>query len=90
MKLSRAKTFRTLARTAIPKATKVIANIAKNVLPELALGVSSALASLWIQKLFGESILMPPEMVQHVSPFNTWTPHQVNDAKQADMNCSPF
>ena len=46
-------------------ATKALPNIAKNVLPGLAQGVSSALASLGINKLFGGSIMMSPEMIEY-------------------------
>ena len=57
--------FASIASKVSPMATKALPNIAKNVLPGLAQGVSSALASLGINILFVGSIMMRPEMIEY-------------------------
>ena len=71
-------------------ATKALPTIAKTVLPGLAQGVSSALTSLGINKLFGGSIMMQPEMIEYFSSFNIWTPQQLNDMNNAYNQGSPI
>ena len=79
-----------IASNVLPLATNALPNVAKNVLPGLAHGVSSALASLGINTLFGGSILMQPEMIEYFSPFNIWTPQQLNDMNNAYNPGSPL
>ena len=72
-----------LATKALPTVTKA----ASHILPGLAQGVGSALASLGIDKLFGGSIYLEPENLPYIKPYlNQFTPEQltaIHDASQS-------
>ena len=52
--------------------------------------MSGTLASLGINKLFGLSIMMQPEMIKYVAPFNIWTAQQLDDMNNALNIGSPL
>ena len=57
------------------KALPTVAKAASHILPGLAQGVPSALASLGIDKLFGGSIYLEPENLPYIKPYlNQFTP----------------
>ena len=76
----------TLASKALPAITKVgskvlptVGKVATHILPGIAQGISSTLASLGIEKLFGGSIYMQPEQIPFFLPYtDVFTPVKID------------
>ena len=80
----------TLASKALPAITKVgskvlptVGKVATHILPGIAQGISSTLASLGIEKLFGGTIYLEPDQIPFFLPYTDVFTDEMEDAEQS-------
>ena len=83
-----------LATKALPAITKVgskvlptVGKVASHILPGIAQGISSTLASLGIEKLFGGTIYLEPDQIPFFLPYrDVFTPEQIDEMENAEQS----
>ena len=69
------------------KVLPIVGKVATHILPGIAQGISSTLASLGIEKLFGGSIYMQPDQISFFLPYtDVFTPEQIGEMEDAEQS----